>query len=136
MQVSGSVEELNETEEFQELKLRLMEAVRYGPPQYSSLFQETRSRIIELEKALNGPSADQIGPRAHAKMVCTGCPSLETKDWREPDGDGGYDRGTYAWCKSAERRSMGAYYASNEAVPTWCPARAALQSSPDGMGAE
>jgi len=38
-----------EVEEFQEVAERLREAVRYGPPQYSSLFQEALDRIQWLE---------------------------------------------------------------------------------------
>lgn len=65
----------------------------------------------------------QLGPRP-ATYVCAGCPAYETEKWREPSGDGEtYDRGQYAWCNAAGRRSMGSYHYDHTSTPEWCPAR-------------
>lgn len=66
-----------------------------------------------------------VGPRPQG-WKCEGCPAFETEKWRESSGDGEtYDRGQYAWCRAADRRSMGSYHYDHHATPDWCPALAA-----------
>ena len=63
---------------------------------------------------------EAIGPRPSV-MVCKGCPAYETESWSEVVEDE-RDNGQYAWCKAADRKSMGAYHYDHSPAPSWCPA--------------
>jgi len=72
---------------------------------------------------------ERIGPHHQGPGICRGCPAFETQSWREPSGDGEtFDNGQYAWCRAADRKSMGAYHYDTSPTPSWCPALTAALS--------
>lgn len=69
-------------------------------------------------------------PIPNTRLQCFGCKHLETKDWREPSGDGEtFDRGTSADCKAIPGgQNIGVYWSRTNDAPKWCPFLPTLKS--------